>query len=262
LSERGVNWRVNGEEIDWIHATYTPGLFGAALRFDREGQIADANEQLIEPLMDGTFNNVAAAKAGIDEVLTSFQQTDAYGRLINLDGAVADLGSFAWRGREGSISFRFLTHVDDNDPQVFRMGDRPYDATTGRFTQIDRLVLAGMSPLAANRYIYGGEDPVNRSDPSGFEEFNYTGLQVTVAIQARLAVAAEFEVSFEFSIVGTDIAGTVSAVIPMAPEAAGAGAVALEGGGGALLVGEGFIGEIGATMCRITEFPPGGVFPM
>jgi RHS repeat-associated protein len=191
LDERGPLWKGQlGDPVpvwDWIHATYTFGALGQAFRFDRSGQIADEVEHRIEPLMDGTFNNVAAAKLVSSTVTTSFQQTDAYGRLINPEGAVADLGSFGWRGREGTISFRFLTEAAANDPQIFRMGDRPYDAPTGRFTQSDRLVLAGMSPLAANRYIYALSDPVNQTDPEGAYSYAEIGCAMA-AIGTLLAI--------------------------------------------------------------------------
>jgi uncharacterized protein RhaS with RHS repeats len=47
------------------------------------------------------------------------------------------------------------------------MGERYYDPTLGRFTQLDPL---------GNGYVYSQDDPVNFSDPSGLEEIGNEGI--------------------------------------------------------------------------------------
>jgi len=155
---------------DCLHATYTPGLFGNLMRTARNRGTDDSpsTDVQIEPLFDGMMNNVGAAW-GTGTLNTDFEQTTAFGQMLTESGTggpVAELGSFAWRGREGTISYRYNTDVGHSN--LFRMVHRPYDPTTGRFTESHRDILAGLGPLAANRYIYVEGDPVNRTDPLGF----------------------------------------------------------------------------------------------
>ena len=228
LSERGAVWKsasCEPESFYHIHATYTPGALGNLMRVDRAGTTETNDDERFEPLLDGMFNNVGAAwddsglqtdfeqtldapglarrdpSAAADGPLAAGPacqgQTTAFGQMLTESGTggpVAELGSFAWRGREGTISYRYNTDV--GHANLFRMGDpghdagrcaagslrdpfacgelrrvqgdRPYDPATGRFTQADRLILDGMGPLAANRYIYAQADPANFTDPTGY----------------------------------------------------------------------------------------------
>ncbi len=200
LSERGAVWKsasCEPESFYHIHATYTPGALGNLMRVDRAGTTETNDDERFEPLLDGMFNNVGAAwddsglqidfeqtldapglarrdpSAAADGPLAAGPacqgQTTAFGQMLTESGTgapVAQLGSFAWRGREGTISYRYNTDVGHSN--LFRMVHRPYDPTTGRFTESHRDILAGLGPLAANRYIYVEGDPVNRTDPLGF----------------------------------------------------------------------------------------------
>jgi RHS repeat-associated protein len=51
---------------------------------------------------------------------------------------------------------------------LYHVGARYYDPTTGRWTQQDPLSKVA-SPVQANRFVFAGGDPINRSDPSGRE---------------------------------------------------------------------------------------------
>jgi RHS repeat-associated protein len=53
---------------------------------------------------------------------------------------------------------------------LYHFGQRYYDPTTGRWTQPDPLSKFA-SPVQANRFLFAGGDPINRSDPSGREFF-------------------------------------------------------------------------------------------
>jgi RHS repeat-associated protein len=55
---------------------------------------------------------------------------------------------------------------------LYKMGERFYDPTTGRFTQQDPLVNP-LDPSSCNRYAYVGDDPVNFSDPSGHHKCDW-----------------------------------------------------------------------------------------
>jgi hypothetical protein len=52
-----------------------------------------------------------------------------------------------------------------------RFGARDYDAETGRWTNQDPILFNGGQ---TNLYVYAGNDPVNRSDPSGLFELFWT----------------------------------------------------------------------------------------
>jgi RHS repeat-associated protein len=176
LSERGPQ-RV-------LHATYILSNFGPGIRTDRNGSVLTLSDDTrIEPLMDAGFNNAAMAKPSGGQVAVGYEQTDAFGNLINPSGALADVGSFSWRGREGTINFRFVS--TSGDPGLYRMGDRAMEASTGRFTQADRLVLDGMHPLASNRYVYAIDDPINYTDPTGYD-WNYQSVALTGLFIANL----------------------------------------------------------------------------
>jgi RHS repeat-associated protein len=49
---------------------------------------------------------------------------------------------------------------------LYHFGQRYYDPTTGRWTQQDPIPQPG-SLVQADRFLFGGADPVNNSDPSG-----------------------------------------------------------------------------------------------
>ena len=50
---------------------------------------------------------------------------------------------------------------------LVKFGERYYDPSLGRWTQQDALTGGVADPSTINRYVYVGEDPANRSDPSG-----------------------------------------------------------------------------------------------
>lgn len=64
----------------------------------------------------------------------------------------------------GFQPFGFAGGLYDRDTKLVRFGERDYDAETGRWTAKDPLLFAGDQ---ANLYAYVGNDPVNRTDPSG-----------------------------------------------------------------------------------------------
>jgi len=188
ISELG-GWARDGSGTVYtaMHATYTPGVLGNAIRTNRSGTLTTtSDDDAIEPLFDAMMNNVAAVNGSA----VTFEQSTAFGQLVS-SSAVTDLGSFAWRGREGTISFRFNT--SGGHPNLFRMGDRANDPHCGRFTQTDRLILDGAGPLSANRYVYALNDPVNFSDPTG-------RFPVLAALLAVIASGIGFYIGYELGL--------------------------------------------------------------
>jgi len=68
----------------------------------------------------------------------------------------------------GTVSnpWRFAGEYWDAESRYYKIGLRYYDPALGRWTQKDPLV-GFEDPRRANRYIYAGQDPVNRVDPTG-----------------------------------------------------------------------------------------------
>jgi RHS repeat-associated protein len=64
--------------------------------------------------------------------------------------------------------FAFAGGLYDPDTGLVRFGARDYDAVTGRWTAKDPILFRGGS---ANLYSYAGNDPINRIDPRGRDDF-------------------------------------------------------------------------------------------
>ncbi|MVA76528.1 hypothetical protein GC722_10900, partial [Auraticoccus sp. F435] len=64
--------------------------------------------------------------------------------------------------------YLFAGGIQDRTTGWIHYGARYYDPTTGSFTQQDSLD-APLDPLNGNRYAYAGNDPVNITDPTGYD---------------------------------------------------------------------------------------------
>jgi RHS repeat-associated protein len=79
-------------------------------------------------------------------------------------GAVKDSYAYDPHGNTTSVTevvpnpFRFIGAIWDSSTGLLKMGERYYDPSVGRFTQLDP---------AGEGYLYGDDDPVNETDPSG-----------------------------------------------------------------------------------------------
>ncbi|WP_370353772.1 RHS repeat-associated core domain-containing protein [Catenulispora sp. EB89] len=62
----------------------------------------------------------------------------------------------------------FLGKTTDGSTGLVDMGARKYDPTTGRFISIDP-ILESNSPQDIGGYVYGSNDPVNSTDPTGLD---------------------------------------------------------------------------------------------
>ncbi|HZU11363.1 MAG TPA: RHS repeat-associated core domain-containing protein [Chloroflexota bacterium] len=87
--------------------------------------------------------------------------------LTNSSGAVVNSYAYDPYGNATSVSeqvsnpFRYIGAIWDASTGLYKMGERYYDPSVGRFTQLD--------PLGTG-YAYAGGDPINFSDPSGLSE--------------------------------------------------------------------------------------------
>jgi RHS repeat-associated protein len=99
------------------------------------------------------YDGRGSADSLTDEAGDVMQQYgyDPYGRLRSSFGSVDQ--PFRWNGYYALNDF------------AYKVGARWYDASLGRWTQLDP---SGADP---NAYLYAGGDPINNADPSGLELF-------------------------------------------------------------------------------------------
>jgi RHS repeat-associated protein len=83
---------------------------------------------------------------------------DRLARAIHEFGVVTNDTNPGWQ------PFGFAGGLYDADTGLVRFGARDYDAETGRWTSKDPIIWRGGQ---TNLYLYVGNDPVNRKDPSG-----------------------------------------------------------------------------------------------
>jgi RHS repeat-associated protein len=112
---------------------------------------------------------------GVDKTL--FFHADHLGTpetITTSDGDVAHQDLDPW-GRESSSGSTELTrvgftgHEHDRDLGLIDMKGRVYDPLAARFTSADPIMQAPFWSQGLNRYAYTFNDPVNHTDPSGFQ---------------------------------------------------------------------------------------------
>jgi RHS repeat-associated protein len=83
--------------------------------------------------------------------------------------------------------FGFAGGLVDRETALVRFGERDYSASVGRWTQKDPVRFDGRQ---ANFYVYVGDDPINRVDPTGrFDWFTCVELE-----EATLLSCSAFEI--------------------------------------------------------------------
>jgi RHS repeat-associated protein len=103
-------------------------------------------------LFDGLISVVGLTDATGNLVAT--YSYDPYGQLMAGTGTVTN----PWRFAGGYL---------DASSGLYKMGDRYYDPTLGRWTQPDAAPASETDPVSANQYVYVGDDPINHVDPNG-----------------------------------------------------------------------------------------------
>ena len=130
---------------------------------------------------------------------------DAWGKPLTItDGAGADVSGNA--SHIANVNpFRYRGYYYDKESGLYYVGSRYYDPQTGRFINADGYVSTGQGLTGNNMFAYCGNDPINRSDPSGlfwkeignwFKEVGnaIAGFAKKVANVASKSVSASVEV--------------------------------------------------------------------
>lgn len=105
-------------------------------------------------------------------VITDSYYYEAFGDLLASEGNTAN--DYLYSGEQ------FDAHLDN-----YYLRARYYNSSYGRFTQMDNWQGVGTNPITFNKYIYGNDDPLNFTDPTG--NFSITELQVTNSIRTNLS---------------------------------------------------------------------------
>ncbi len=142
-------------------------------------------------------------KNGADEKL--FFHQDSLGTLetISTDQSDAPIkqdfdpfGAPVHAGRSALTRVGFTGQEHDDDVELVDMRGRLYDPLGGRFTTADPIVQAPYWSQGLNRYSYVFNDPINRTDPTGFMSWSDIGSVVNgVATTIMYPAAALISVS-------------------------------------------------------------------
>ena len=83
-------------------------------------------------------------------------------------------------------SIRYRSYYFDTETGLYYLNSRYYDPVTCRFINADELVSTGQGLLGYNMFAYGGNNPVNRIDPTGEAWWHWA---LGAAVVAACAVA-------------------------------------------------------------------------
>ncbi|MCX6629270.1 MAG: hypothetical protein NTW28_16760 [Candidatus Solibacter sp.] len=159
--------------------------------------------QVIEEISSGVvqrvyvygLNRISQRQGGA----TSFYVYDGRGTvrlLANAAGTVTDTYNFDAFGIKldsaGATPNDFLFSGEQLDPnlQFYYMRARYFSQASGRFLTMDPMPGIAMDPPTLHRYTYGSNDPVNRLDPTGLQDFSLCGLMAAVSISQILMFMA------------------------------------------------------------------------
>jgi RHS repeat-associated protein len=106
---------------------------------------------------------------------------DAYGTLISSSGTTAN-------------SYLFAGEQWDRDLNSYFLRKRLLNPQTGRFLTGDPFEGDQFDPLSLHRYLYAHDNPVNRIDPSGMNDFSLGSFMTTVSKAAGLAANVAYRV--------------------------------------------------------------------
>jgi RHS repeat-associated protein len=121
-------------------------------------------------LRDGKTYRIFADERGSVRMVVDAATGDVAQRLM-----YDEFGNVTEDTNPGFQPFGYAGGLYDTQTKLTRFGARDYDAETGRFTTKDPLGFGGGD---TNLYVYGVDDPINRTDPSGL----FLGIDIDIDI--------------------------------------------------------------------------------
>ncbi len=138
-------------------------------------RVVGADGSTLRQYIYGPKNNLIAIVAG---GATYSVVLDSHGSVVALtdkDSKVAARFSYdAWGTPTSSLrpdltDFYYTSGFYEPLVGVYLLGPRTYDPSIGRFLQKDPLAGSLMDVISQNEYLYAGNDPINRTDPTGHQ---------------------------------------------------------------------------------------------
>jgi RHS repeat-associated protein len=152
-------------------------ISGAALithRFNSEGQPTNKTTHYLHGDHLGSINLITDDEGNAVEQMAF----DPWGRRRNIEdwGNLADLSPYFKRNTPLTSS-GFTGHEMVDEADIIHMNGRIYDPALGRFIQADIFIQSPTTIASLNRYSYVWNNPLNSTDPSGYqmEEVVVTG---------------------------------------------------------------------------------------
>ena len=152
----------------------------------------------------GIDRGQGAGAGGVDQLVgstwtPSFYGYDALGsvrQLTSSTGAVTDTYDYdAWGNAvntTGSTPNVYLYRGEqfDSDLNLYYLRARYFNPVTGRFLSRDPAAGRMGIPATRHKYLYASADPVNRVDPSGWQNMEFYGIRLAQSVKAGVALGA------------------------------------------------------------------------
>lgn len=183
--------------------------------YDQDGMIGFELNGTPYYYVRNIMNDVASIIDASGNVVVNYIY-DSWGKLLSVTGSHADT--------VGALNpIRYRGYYYDTETGFYYLNSRYYDAETGRFISADVLSEDG------NLYVYCQNDPINRSDESGYLSKAWKRALViaasVVAVVATVAITAATGGAMGAVLVGAVAGGLLSAGISAAAQYATTGTV-------------------------------------
>ena len=107
---------------------------------------------------------------------------DSWGKLVSISGSQAEtIGE--------TNLFRYRGYYYDTETGLYYLQSRYYDPEVGRFLNADNQLTIGSDMTGMNLFAYCGNNPVNRTDPTGEAWWHWVAAVAVVAVAAVAVVA-------------------------------------------------------------------------
>jgi len=232
--------------------TLVNGLEGVTNRSDGINVTRDASGNLLE-LRNGNGTTSANSAYTLDGLGSTIALTDSTGTTDTALYTYQPYGATA--SSSGTLAttnpFRYTSGYQLTAPSMYHFGDRYYNQGLNRWTQRDSIAGSISSPSDVNRYVYGSDNPANKTDLSG--QFSWGDVTGALEGVGHSLDFLDFAHTY-WSALNGDIPGTLGG---LAGEAASLGTGAICGGLLASAAVDGPVGLLGGAICFVGALAAG-----